>query len=172
MSHIRFLCLILILTSASVMDLRTYKVKNRLILMGFILRLILRIIWPSDGGLADELAGMLLTLPLIGLYKYSMLGAADIKLLSVTGIYFGFNDCLYTILLTFLIASLFAFYKIAAKHQLKERLLYLLQFLKNYPITKNHQYMDFSKKDKKACVHMTIPMTLAAASVYIFRCLS
>ena len=59
MSHIRFICLLLILTVASVMDLRMYKVKNGLILMGFILRLILRVIWPSDGMLAAELAGML-----------------------------------------------------------------------------------------------------------------
>ena len=121
MSHIRFICLLLILTVASVMDLRMYKVKNGLILMGFILRLILRIIWPSDGMLAAELAGMLLPLLMIGLYKYSMLGAADIKLFSVSGIYLGLNDCLYTILLTFLIAALFALRKLTAKHQLRKR---------------------------------------------------
>ena len=150
MSHIRFICLLLILTVASVMDLRMYKVKNGLILMGFILRLILRIIWPSDGMLAAELAGMLLPLLMIGLYKYSMLGAADIKLFSVSGIYLGLNDCLY---------------------QLRKRLLHLRQFLKNYPITKNYQYMDFSKKDEDACIHLTVPMTLASAIVYIYRCI-
>lgn len=171
MSHIRFICLLLILTVASVMDLRMYKVKNGLILMGFILRLILRIIWPSDGMLAAELAGMLLPLLMIGLYKYSMLGAADIKLFSVSGIYLGLNDCLYTILLTFLIAALFALRKLTAKHQLRKRLLHLRQFLKNYPITKNYQYMDFSKKDEDACIHLTVPMTLASAIVYIYQCI-
>lgn len=167
MDHIRFLSLICILSAAAAMDIKTFRVKNLLIISGFTFGMVLNLLKPDLTCFMASAAGMLGPIVFMVLYKYSMLGAADIKLFSMTGFYLGFFYGIYAIVLTFLIAVPIALYRLCVKRSLKKRLFHFYCFLKNFSGHENHVYMDFSDKDNSACIHMTVPLLMAVVILYV-----
>lgn len=167
MNHIRFLSLICILSAAAVMDIKTFRVKNIFIVSGFMFGIFLNFFQTDWKGFISAAAGMLGPFVFMVLYKYSMLGAADIKLFSMTGFYLGFFYGIYAIVLTFLIAALIALYRLCMKRSLKKRLFHFYCFLKNFSKHESNIYMDFTDKDKSACIHMTVPLLMAVIILYI-----
>lgn len=167
MVHLTYLSLICILAVAAVMDISTFHVKNRWIIFGLVLGGILYIAAGHWAVIVDRAAGFLLPASLIVLYRYSMLGAADIKLFAVAGFYLGFRDSFLFIVMTFMLASGLAVYRIFTNHCLKKRFFYFLNFIKDFSTNDEHVYMDFANKDRTACIHMTVPMTVAAVLLYV-----
>lgn len=167
MIHLTYLSLICVLAVAAVMDVSTFRVKNWWILLGLVLGGILYIAGGSQIAFADRAAGFLLPAILLLLYRYSMLGAADIKLFAMAGFYLGFSDSFLLIVITFALASVPAAYRLFTKHCLKKRFFYFLDFIRDFSTNDKHIYMDFSDKDKTACIHMTVPMTEAVMILYI-----
>ena len=159
MVHLTYLSLICILAVAAVMDISTFRVKNRWIIFGLVFGVILYIAAGQWAVIANKAAGFLLPASLLVLYRYSMLGAADIKLFAVAGFYLGFRDSFLFIVMTFMLASGLAVYRILTNHCLKKRFFYFHNFIK-------HIYMDFANKDKTACLHMTVPMAVTAVLLY------
>lgn len=113
--------LLLYLSVASVMDLMWRRVKNTWIIFGIFSGFYFSIfdagIWGDGGcqldlgspGLILSLLGFFLPLPLIILYQLRLIGAGDIKLLMVSGIYLGprnLIECLPFMLITATIISL------------------------------------------------------------------
>lgn len=85
---------------AAIMDIRLRKISNKLIAFGLILSIILCVLLNKD--LLQSVCGLFLPLPLMFLYRLRKIGAADIKLLSVAGLYLGIDkmlDCLQWIMI-------------------------------------------------------------------------
>lgn len=86
---------------ATIMDLLWRKIKNQWILYGIVMGLCFSYldcgIWGSGGcrldigfpGLILSLTGFLIPVPLLVIYRLKLIGAGDIKLLMVTGIFLG-----------------------------------------------------------------------------------
>lgn len=166
MVHLTYLSLICILAVAAVMDISTFRVKNRWIIFGLVFEVILYIAAGQWAVIANKAAGFLLPASLLVLYRYSMLGAADIKLFAVAGFYLGFRDSFLFIVMTFMLASGLAVYRILTNHCLKKRFFYFLNFIRDFSTNEKHIYMDFANKDKTACLHMTVPMAVTAVLLY------
>jgi len=165
--HLRYLSLICILLRASAMDMKSFKVKNRWICFGMAFGVALNVSCVQWHEQADKIAGLLLPLIFLVLYRYSMLGAADIKLLSMAGFYLGFRDSAYMIALTFVLAAAVSVYRIMTNRYLQQRFFYFLNFIKNFSTNDKPIYMNFFDKDRAACIHMTVPMTASAAALYM-----
>lgn len=153
--------------AAAFMDMKTYKVKNQWLIFGFAFGAAVNLSCIQWIDAVDKLLGVLVPMLLIGLYRYGMLGAADIKLLAMSGFYLGFWAVIYLIGLTFLFAAVLSVYRIVTNRHLLFRFFYFLDFLRGLPTNHSPVYMDFSDKDKAACIHMTVPMAISAAVLYI-----
>lgn len=149
------------------MDMKTFKVKNRLVVFGILFAAVLNISCGSTQELLSRTAGSLMPAPLLILYRYSMLGAADIKLFCMAGFYLGLIQGLEFIAITFVFAAAVSLYRMISNHHLRKRFFYFLSFIRDFSTNEKDIYMDFSNKDKAACIHMTVPMAAAAAAVYI-----
>ena len=97
---------------AVVMDLKSMRISNRLILVGLGISLILRFL---RGGVLDLLVGIfLISFPVILLYllfRLNALGAGDIKLFSLVGGFVNFKELLECIIYAFICAAVFSFAK-------------------------------------------------------------
>ncbi len=92
---------------AVIYDIKTYRIPNKLNLVGCIFGLILGIIAYGFKGLLYSLTGILIPIVLLFVfYWFGVIGAGDIKLLAMIGSFL-FKDILYVIVTTFILVSLF-----------------------------------------------------------------
>lgn len=167
MVHLKYLSFIFILLAAAVMDMRSFKVSNRWTAFGFVFGAVIHISCGSPELFISGLAGLAAPMVLLVLYRYSMIGAADIKLFSMAGFYLGFIKGLEFTVITFVLAAVVSLYRVISHQYLKKRFFYFLSFIRDFSTNEKRIYMDFSDKDSAACIHMTVPMTVAAAVMYI-----
>ena len=84
------------------MDIKWWKVKNQWLLISLLGGIFYRIFYPENGGFADGMIGMLLPfLILIFFYAIGKIGAADVKLFCVIGMWTG-----STLILSFMLFSM------------------------------------------------------------------
>lgn len=106
MYYLFYAIVIAYLTVAMIMDLLFRRVKNWWIIVGYILSIVLNLYYHNN--LIYSLYGFFLPTPLLIFYRHRMIGAGDIKLLSVAGCYLGFSymiKCLLPILFFSVILS-------------------------------------------------------------------
>jgi len=112
-----FLCII-----AAVSDIRSYKVPNILLIVFSAAGLAEQGILFGKRGLLNAAGAVLLVFLLLGwLFLFRMLGAGDIKLFAVCGIYTGAKSVLYLMLFSFIFAGIYALARMAGKGSLSER---------------------------------------------------
>ena len=95
------------------MDLRSMRISNRLILIGWVVSLIRRVLCDGMGGLFTGL--FLISLPVILLYLLFLagaLGAGDIKLFSLIGGFTNEKELMWCIVFAFLFAAVISFAKL------------------------------------------------------------
>ena len=95
---------------AVIYDMKTYRIPNKLNLIGGVFGLTLSL--PAYGlkGLLYSFTGMLLPLALLFVfYCFGVIGAGDIKLLAMIGSFL-FKDILYVIALSFVFTSMFVLF--------------------------------------------------------------
>ena len=114
---------------ATLSDLKSFRISNTLILTGAITGLSLSLLLSGSRGLAAALLGLTPPLLLLPLFMFSMIGAADIKLLMVTGIFLGPVLCLQSMALTGIFAGGWALVRMLRGQLFKERFDYLRRYL-------------------------------------------
>ena len=149
----RYLFLGIVLIASLIMDLKSRRIDNRLILFSYAVALTLRIWMDGPHGFASYLTD--LGLPVILLFLLFLthtLGAGDIKLISVITCFTGFGFGLYIVWLSFLFTAFYAVIK-----QIREgTLIHLIQ-----------------RKD--VALHripFTVPLTISYVSCLGFRALN
>ena len=112
-------------------DIRTFRIPNALILAGAAAAVPVRLLLDGRGCTADMAAGALAPLLVCFLlFYFSMLGAADIKMLMVIGIIAGGRDILTIMWYSLLIAAGFALIRIRKYRLIFLRSGYLAEFIR------------------------------------------
>lgn len=158
--------LILVIIPAVFYDLQNYRIPNRLIMLGYILGMVFRL---REGlpGLASFAAGaMLPVISLILLQRAGILGGGDIKLLSVTGGFLGFQECLRCMVLSFLFAAALSLMLIVRRRNFKHRICYFLKFIQTVVHTGRWiPYYDIARDGYDGTIHFSAAVLLAVLLV-------
>ena len=123
---------LVLLTAAGAfwMDLRWAKIKNGWIVLCLAAALISRLAEGGPAGLVQGLAGAFMALLLTGwLFAFRMLGAGDIKLLAVLGLFMGPGRLLTCLLYTLAFGAVQAAWILISEGLWRERFQYLLDYI-------------------------------------------
>lgn len=101
------------------MDFARGKIRNRWLMMGILLGVVLWIPGMKEAGFPELLGGLLLPVLICWIpFRMRGLGAGDIKLLCVVGCLNGSRDIIYCICISFLLAAGFSFGRLLNRRQL------------------------------------------------------
>lgn len=147
-SIVTYIELFILITLALISDIKTYKIKNVIVLSFIIMGLVTNFYLNGITGLISSLWGVIVpVLLLIILYFLRMLGAGDIKLFSAIGAIMGIEFVVYTITYSFVCGGVIALIIMLVRKNAKERLQHLFYYIKNCIMTFSLQpYTDFKNK--------------------------
>ena len=125
------LTLCALLAAACVSDMKTDRIPNRLCLAGCLSGLCLNAIFSGGSGVLFSFAGLLIpVVTLFLLFHFRVIGAGDIKLLSVCGAFLDLSVLPSFLLYTFCFGGLVSLFLIAGRGiSPMERFSYLVSFL-------------------------------------------
>lgn len=150
-----------LLLIAAVMDVFTLKVKNGLIVIGLLLGFLTSFHIRGPSGIVFSMLGFLVPIAVLGiLYYFHMIGAGDIKLLSVTGVFLGPEElirCLYPILL---VGGFLSLCKVLYERNLISRLIYLANYFKTYNKTKQVTSYYRGAIDKSGVIPLSVAILI------------
>lgn len=115
--YFEIISLLIILLIAAISDIKTRKVSNLIILSGIACRLLFLLIDTDfiSNVICSLLNAVFIAIPLFiivsileKIYKKQLMGAADIKLIFLCGMFLDFEKMLYVLLFAFLFALVFA----------------------------------------------------------------
>lgn len=177
----------ILLTAAVIMDFFFDKIYNEWILVLFMTGMSYAV-W--SGGFEGSIKALVsMAIPIFLLYPLFMIGvigAGDVKLLSVMGSFFTVREIFICVLVSFLLGAVFSLLKMAAERNFLQRLRYLLSYVcdvfktrewKLYETQKNEftQKKGFAQSNKpvqgnemkerrernKAKIHFALPIMLS-----------
>ncbi len=99
-------------------------------------------------------------------YKIGTIGAGDIKLFSIIGLYVSFTESLACMFMAFMISAVYGLISLGLSKDWKERVAYLISYLKDCIQIGHFRYYyvdSFGKKlsqkeEKQTKIHLTIPI--------------
>lgn len=157
-------CLIFSLVAA-IMDLSIHKVKNIWIYSWMAAGFFFRFVFQAD--IWSGCLGLLFPILFLGIFFFfGMMGAGDVKLFSVLGIWMGLEALLNCMFVSFLIAAFFAVFSFICHKNAAERFLYLQNYLRELFLWKEKK--DYGAVGAKKA---RIPLALPAFMAVIFQCL-
>lgn len=145
----------IVLVCAAILDLRTGKIPNMLIVAGLILGLICRIgaggiwfvsIWPQNTGISGVLPVLLLAALLWLLFRLHALGAGDVKLFAVIASMSEPTVFISVFLFSFMAAAIYACFKLAVHKELVPCLIRFSQYIRDSVTAK--QLMPYPRQDR------------------------
>ncbi|NLL06544.1 MAG: prepilin peptidase [Clostridiaceae bacterium] len=130
-------------------DIRSYKIKNKIILTFIVIGVLTNSITHGYEGFIDSFLGVIIPLLLLFiLYALKMLGAGDIKLFSALGAVFGAKYIFEILAYSFIAGGIIALILILARKNAKDRILHLYNYLKSLILTfRILPYMEFDNKN-------------------------
>ncbi len=159
---ISYICILILCAGAALSDILTWKIPNFWLLIFAAGGLVFRILNIESLDIYDGITGMLIPLVLLGwLFYFRMMGAADIKLLCVSGLWIGKDGIWYFILATFITAAVMAAVKMLVNRNAKERFSYLGRYVFNS--IRYRQRTEYSSApESKSGIHMALPVLISA----------
>jgi Flp pilus assembly protein, protease CpaA len=147
--NIKLVLLFMLVLAALFSDIKTYKIKNVLIIFFVIAGVGLNTLAFGVKGLADCLLGTVLPFfLLILLFAARMLGAGDIKLFCAAGAIMGWQYILYCMAFSFMAGGVIALIIMLAGRNFIKRFKYLAVYLKSCFLTKSIlSYGNFTEKN-------------------------
>lgn len=143
------IAILFLLGVAVMMDLKTYKVKNGLVLLLFLTSLVLRCIQDGFTGVGKGIVQMLLSfLILLPIYAFHALGAADIKILLSLSVLFPLQGMIYIFISSIFIGLIFSLLKCFYKNPKSFR--WILSY-----------FSPFKDKSEYHHIHFTIPIFIS-----------
>ena len=156
-------CLALIIVLGAVdMDLQRQKIANEWLFVSVLLVLWYQMIHAGGKGLAVFVTGSMLPLLLLGgLFFFRMLGAGDIKLLSVLGGLMGTKAILWCIFWSMLFGAFISIVILCICDNWLQRLFYFTNYIKQYIRTKIREPYRLPG-DQPEHFHFTVPILMGA----------
>ena len=142
-------------------DVRTHRIPNGLIVTGLLFSFLREGMEAGVSGLLYAGAGMLVPCILLApLYHFRMIGAGDIKPLSMAGAFALVLSILTILVLSFLLGGVYAAVLVLIRGNVHSRFFYLKTYLTDYVKTGRRQsYIGHSTPDGLFC--FSIPVFLA-----------
>lgn len=121
-NYICYICLICLLLAAVICDMKTYRVPNYLNAVGCITGVLYSVLTQGIRGLGHSLLGIGIPVVLLFvLFRWKVVGAGDIKLLSAIGS-FVYADIVKVVLMAFVMAAVYGAFSLicrAIRQQMK-----------------------------------------------------
>lgn len=134
MIHIKEIFLLCYLFTAVLEDFRSHKIPNWWILFGFSIGL-LSLLEKRTNPYYYYISGCIIPFfLLILLYSIRVLGAGDIKLFMVAGLFLGRKEILQVIAWSFLFGGIYAFISLLRKRCFRQRFSYLFSYVKRIAV--------------------------------------
>lgn len=156
--------LVLLLLVAAVWDYGKGKIPNGIILTGCIYG-ILKLL--SEGNVLMYIPGFCFPLLILfPLYKIGVLGAGDIKLFSMLGLYFPFMEVIVCMFTAFILGAVISVISFIRYDNFLERITYLFSYLRECLSQKHFRYYYLDSKGKiisesendHSKIHFAIPI--------------
>lgn len=159
--------LVLLLLFAAVWDFYKGKIPNVLIIIGCCYGMIRLLYY---GNILKHIPGIIFPLVILfPLYKIGVMGAGDLKLLSVLGFYFPFLELIFCIFMAFLLGAFHSLFALIRYENFYERMTYLFSYLKEcfclgrfryyYLDSGGNRDADFGQDNSK--IHFSIPIFIS-----------
>lgn len=166
MITILLICIVLI---ATYMDIRWYTIKNSFICFSLILGIICRILFMHQVSFIDGVLGFIVPFfCLIPIYIIHGIGAGDIKLFMVIGVYLGLHSILLILFYSFIFGGILSFIILLLSRKLMIKITYFCSYLKQiFTMLRAGEgasikpYYNIQQYDKKEVIHFCIPILLA-----------
>jgi len=160
-----------IMAAAVYSDIRTYKVPNSLIAFGLASGCFLKLVLGGPGELLYIIPGVLIP-PILcfALLLKRMLGAGDVKLLAVSGIFLGPVGILWAMVNACVLAAVIAVFKLMHGGMARKRWEKLMSYavLMAAGNAPEKYISELEIKEKKPwLMHLTIPIAVAVLGSYI-----
>jgi prepilin peptidase CpaA len=140
------------------MDFTTGKVKNIWILIGLIVGILLQIVVEKKS-IIEICAGAIVPfLILIGVFAIGGIGAGDVKLFSVIGVFIGVKGVFYCIIVSLVLGAIFSLGKILIHRKSFNYFHNFCQYLSSFYQTKKIQLY---QKEKANTIHFTLPIFIS-----------
>ena len=129
------------------MDFARGKIRNRWLMMGILLGVVLWIPGMKEAGFPELLGGLLLPVLICWIpFRMRGLGAGDIKLLCVVGCLNGSRDIIYCICISFLLAAGFSFGRLLNQRQFCESMQNCIQYFQM--IVRNKEIIPYPERNR------------------------
>ena len=167
--------LISVFCVAIFMDWCHYRIPNACIIVGMAAGLIMTYMSYSINGLLGAIgAAVVILLAFYPFYLLGALGAGDVKLFMMVGCYhcyMGTDGLVHYMLVTMAIAAVISAVKMAVYAESRERLFYLMRYLRKVAVTGTFDAYQIDKTRKRCVVRLSIPafmgLVLMCAGVYV-----
>lgn len=147
------------------MDWRHYRIPNACIIVGMAAGLIMTYVSYSMYGLLEAVgASVIIFLFFYPFYLLGALGAGDVKLFMMTGCYccqMQTGGLVRYLLVTMAIAAVISIVKMTVYVESRERLFYLLRYLRKVAATGAIDTYQIDRKQKRCVVRLSIPAFLS-----------
>lgn len=159
-----YLELILLIIAAVISDVKTYKIKNMIIIISIMAGFITSLAIGGLPSLAGSIMAALLPILLLAiLFALRMLGAGDIKLFCAIGAIAGVKFILYAMAYSFISGGIFAIIIMLLNKNFRKRWTHLLTYLKICLLTRSlHPYSDFTNKSDGSIFHFSYAIACGA----------
>jgi len=155
----KFLVLLLVVVSAVIMDFSTGKVSNYLIIVGLIMGFFLQILSGGKEQIIYSLAGAVVPLVVLMLvFLIGGIGAGDIKLFSVIGLFLGAKGVFTCIVVAFIIGAVMSLGKILVSRNFYFYFNNLVHYVSS---TYQSQKIQIYKREKRNTIHFTLPILIS-----------
>jgi len=161
----KYIVLLLLLAVSAASDLRTYRIYNLPIAIGYTAGLILNFITSGFEGFALALlASIIPAVLLIALFALRMLGAGDIKLFCAIGAIMGIQFVFYAMAFSFLAGGVMAIGLMIARRNLIQRLKHIALYIRTVFFTQSFTpYTNFGDKSDGAKFHFSLAIAAGCA---------
>lgn len=152
---------------AVLMDIRSMRISNRLILTGIMFSLIQRVFCDGMDGFLTEL--FLISFPVIFLYLLFLvgaLGAGDIKLFSLIGGFIQIKELVWCMIFAFLFGALFSLIKMLYLKTFFSSMKQVGEYVRNVFQGRGYVYQPRSLQD--GCIHFSIAILCGFITTDIF----
>ena len=139
-------------------DWRYYRIPNVCVGAGALAGLIMTFVSDSALGLAAAAASMVIIfLAFYPFYLLGGVGAGDIKLFMMVGCYMKGDALVHYLLVTMLMAAVCSILKMLAYKESRERLFYLMRYIKKAALTGAMDEYQIDRTQKKCVIRLSIP---------------
>lgn len=147
--NLKFVLLFILVLSALISDIKTYKIKNTIIIVFITAGITLNTFAYGFRGLGDSLLGSIFpVLLLLVLFAAKMLGAGDIKVFCSIGALMGLHYVMYCMAFSFIAGGAIALFIMLTGRNFIQRFTYFANYIKRCYLTASIMpYGDFSVKD-------------------------